>query len=269
MKICYWGNGQACFLNCLDKILLKIISNLFQGFEVVDSYNNDNLDDNMLQITYLGDGKYHICHGVFNEVWPIEQALGYAVKTILEVLGQESNNIYFLHGGCVQYNGKNNCFLGRTKSGKSTLTYSLCQVPNCRYITDDLICVDDSLKCIPFIKPIFLRERKYIDEREDVTVIQYQNEYRYCVLPEFRVNKNELFNIDNIFIVERNPIKDFSAEKLSISSGFVNIWKNMHTSDFIFDKRNVALKLAKSTNIFKLNYRDVSSDLMLLLDYIK
>lgn len=43
----------------------------------------------------------------------------------------------------------------------------------------------------------------------------------------------------------------------------------MHTSDFIFDKRNVALKLAKSTNIFKLNYRDVSSDLMLLLDYIK
>lgn len=223
----------------------------------------------MLQITYLGDGKYHICHGVFNEVWPIEQALGYAVKTILEVLGQESNNIYFLHGGCVQYNGKNNCFLGRTKSGKSTLTYSLCQVPNCRYITDDLICVDDSLKCIPFIKPIFLRERKYIDEREDVTVIQYQNEYRYCVLPEFRVNKNELFNIDNIFIVERNPIKDFSAEKLSISSGFVNIWKNMHTSDFIFDKRNVALKLAKSTNIFKLNYRDVSSDLMLLLDYIK
>ena len=100
MKICYWGNGQACFLNCVDKIFLKIISNLFQGFEVVDSYNNDNLDDNMLQITYLGDGKYHICHGVFNEVWPIEQALGYAVKTILEVLGQESNNINFLHGGC-------------------------------------------------------------------------------------------------------------------------------------------------------------------------
>ena len=118
------------------------------------------------------------------------------------------------------------------------------------------------------MKPIFLRECKYIDKRDGITVIQYQNEFRYCVFPEFMVNKNELFNIENIFLVERNPMKDFSVEKLSISAAFINIWQNMHTSNLIVNKRNIALKLAKNTNVFKLNYRDVSSDLMLLLDFI-
>ena len=268
MKIGYWGSGQVCFLDCVDHTFLKMILNLFQGFEVMDSSDKDNLNDNVIRIIYIGEDKYHICHGIFDEVCTMQQALGYTVKTLLEVLGQEKNGKCFLHGGCVQYNGKNNCFLGKTKSGKSTLTYSLCQIPNCRYVTDDLICIDETLKCIPFMKPIFLRECKYIDKRDGITVIQYQNEFRYCVFPEFMVNKNELFNIENIFLVERNPMKDFSVEKLSISAAFINIWQNMHTSNLIVNKRNIALKLAKNTNVFKLNYRVVSSDLMLLLDFI-
>ena len=267
MKIGYLGNGQEFFLECEDLIFLKIILQLFEGFEVTDT-NNKNLIDNMIQIIRLGKGEYRIFHGVFSAVCSIEEALGYTVRTILEVLGRESKKKYFLHGGCVQYGGKYNCLLGKTKSGKSTLIYSLCKMANCRYVTDDLICIDESLKCIPFIKPIFLRERKYIDERDNITAIHYQNEFRYCVLPEFKVSKNESFNIESIFIVERDPMKDFSIEKLSASAAFINIWQNMHTSNFIIDKRNLALILAKSTDVFKLNYRDVSSELMLLLDYM-
>lgn len=266
MIIRYIGNGQECYVKCTDEVFLKKIKHLFNGFEITHFYDNDFSSDNTIQISYIKGGKYSILYGEVNEIFHIEWALGYVVRTILNILGKEVGQKSFLHGGCVQYCDKYNCFLGKTKSGKSTLTYLLCLEPDCRYVTDDLIFINKTLECIPFLKPIFLRDSKYIQDFNDITTIRYQNEYRYCILPDHKVDKNMLHKIDNIFIVERNPIEDFSVERLSVSAAFINIWKNMHTSDFIYDKRNTALKLAKATKVFKLNYRDVSFDLKSILE---
>lgn len=239
---------------------------MFDGFEIINCYDEDFLADNTIQINYINEGKYSIIHGEVNEIGRIERALGYVVRTTLNILGKEVNEKCFLHGGCVQYYDKYNCFLGKTKSGKSTLTYLLCLEPYCRYVTDDLIFIDKTIECIPFLKPVFLRDSKYIQDYNDFTTIRYQDEYRYCIIPDHKVEKNKLHKIDNIFIVERNPIADFSVERLSVSNAFINIWKNMYTSDFLSNKRNTALILAKTTKVFKLNYRDVSCDLKSILE---
>ncbi len=269
MKIRYFGNGQECCVYCEDEAFLIKLHQLFEGFEVIDSNDNGCLVYSQIHVIYIKEGKYCVIHEEVKEVWNIEQALGYVVKTVLGLLGKEINKKYFLHGGCVQYRGKNNCFLGKTKSGKSTLTYFLCHEPYCQYITDDLICIDESLNCVPFLKPIFIRDSKYIEDCNNITVIQYQDEYRYCTMPEHKIAKNELYKIENIFIVERNPMKEFTVERLSVSAAFINIWQNMYKSEFIYDKRNIALIIAKSTNVFKLNYRDVTCDLKMILGYMK
>lgn len=269
IEIGYKANGNKCYVSCDDEVFICEICNFCKGFDITYVERLEQTNFTCIYVNLLGNDRYQITNGSVCERLNITNALGYVIRTVLDTLCQENENIHFIHGACVQSSGKYSCFVGRTKSGKSTLAYLLCQKTGCKYVTDDLICIDKSLNCVSFAKPIFLRSINYIEDINSCVKIQYQNDIRYCVLPTNIIDKETHFQLDNIFMIERDPESFFEVEKLSDSSAFINIWKNMYTDEFLTQKRNIALQLAKNAIVYNIKYRDVSCDMLNILEFMK
>lgn len=269
VKIAFQGCKNCSIISCDDEKLLLQIKNLLVGFNIenIDSLI-ECVNNEVIVIRKIESRIYSILYDGEEATYTEPQAIGFTVRSVLDLLGKDTENNLFLHGGCVQYSGKIYCFLGKTKSGKSTFTYYLCQKENCKYITDDLICLNRENNCVPFMKPVFLREDKYINQNDDFVIIEYQDDNRYCIIPQQMADKNQCYNIDIIVILERNPHDALSIEKLSIPTAFMSIWQNMHTSENISAKRAIAMELAKKTNVYKVSYREVIDDLDVIIGMI-
>ena len=269
IEIGYKSNGKKCYVSCDDEAFICEICNSCIGFDITYVERIEQRNFTHVYVNSIGNDWYQIASGSVCERLNIANALGYVIRTALDTLSQENENIHFIHGACVQFSGKYSCFVGKTKSGKSTLAYLLCQKAGCKYVTDDLICIDKSLNCVPFAKPIFLRSTNYIEDINSCVKIQYQNDIRYCILPTNIIDKETCFQLDNVFIIERDPDSFFEVKKLSDSSAFINIWRNMYTDGFLTQKRNIALQLAKNATVYNIKYRDVSCDILNILEIMK
>ena len=269
VKIAFQGSENYSVISCNDEKLLQQIKKLLVGFNIenIDS-STEFINNEIITIRKSESRIYSILYDGEEATYTEPQAIGFTVRCVLDLLGKDSESNLFLHGGCVQYSGKIFCFLGKTKSGKSTFTYYLCQKDNCKYITDDLICLNRENNCVPFMKPIFLREDKYINQNDDFVIMEYQDDNRYCILPQQMADKNQRYNIDIMVILERNPLEALSIEKLSIPTAFMSIWQNMHTSENMRAKRMIAMELAKKAKVYKVSYRDVIDDLDMIIEMI-
>lgn len=262
IKISYSHTGATYFIDCDDLKMIQYINDIFVGFNIEKTFSEHlNYCDKKMEIIKLENDRYHVRNKKDVFTYTLSQTLGFMTTKVLDELGQDAGDKVFLHGGCIQSYDKTHCFLGRTKSGKSTVTYLLCRDGRYKYLTDDLICVNKKSECMPFLKPIFLRETKYLNHKSDTITIRYQNDMRYCYLPPNMCDKSQSLKLDNIFILERNLDAPFSVEKLSVSSAFINIWQNMHTSETLIEKRRIAMFIAQNTKTFKVCYRDVLYDL--------
>lgn len=256
IEILYEPTRQNCYISCDCSNVVTVILSLFKNFTVEehdDTITRFNHID--LSIERKGD-RYEILgkDGVYSYC----ELLGIVVREILEKISAENERFFFLHGGCVANKKGLHLFLGKTKSGKSTIVYTLCEIHGLQYITDDLIGINEFTECTPFKKPIFIRDKSKIVTSEIIT-ISYEDEKRYCFLPSENIDVSCKNDIAAIYILVRG--EPFHYEELSVSEAFINIWQNMHSSENIMKKRNAAMLLAKQVKVYKLYYSDVNEDI--------
>ena len=252
---------SICYILSDDEDFIAKIKVMLRGFKIVSCGCFEANDaEKIINVKRIMHQKYECSCGDMVNDFSEKKALGFVIRYVLEIIGRETPNCLFLHGGCIEYKGETYCFLGKTKSGKSTLTHYFCENIDCKYLTDDLICLNEKNECIPFLKPIFLRENKYIGRKTESIVIEYQDDVRYCLVPRCLVDLSENYKIDNIVILERNLGENPKLYKLSGAEAFMSIWGNMHNSDNMAKKRRVSIELAKSANVYHLQYNEISID---------
>lgn len=253
----YIPTSKKYVVKSQDLKLLREILKLFAFFDVtfISDYNyrEESVDciitnDASRYMVVINKGK--------NMVYTFNQALGFTVRKILEVLSDEAEDHFFIHGGCVEKGGNVTCLLGKTKSGKSTITNALCNL-NFNYLTDDLICISKKGIVSSFPKPIFLREKLKVNNNiKFINVIEYEDEFRYCYLPKQYVISTKPLMINNIILLNRDDFFNFSCVKLSFAQAFIKIWENMYNNRNIVEKREIAINLAKQADVYQVYYND-------------
>lgn len=139
---------------------------------------------------------------------------------------QYMSNLYMLHGGCLEWEGKGIILNGISGSGKSTLTYALAKA-GFRYLTDESILLDpETLQIFPYpIAPSFdkggsinlfsddIKEAMKEDEKLNSTSLK-------CFLDISKVNlfvNNKPVNPDIMIFPKYLPDKKPEFKKLSNS----------------------------------------------------
>lgn len=251
----YFPTKKKCIIICQDEKLFNELTKLLVFFNISIFKECDlNLKDVDLY-AFKESSHYVVVHNEERLEFTFNQALGYLIRSILEILNQEIDDCFFIHGGCVEKEGRVTCLLGKTKSGKSTITNALCNY-DFNYLTDDLICINSNELVSSFPKPIFSRSSIKTNKLNLINIIEYEDEYRYCYLPDWHVPTTHLLPIKDIIILERDESFKFMCEKMTFGKAFLGIWENMYNSENLLNKRKIAIELAKHTNVYQVYYDD-------------
>lgn len=251
-------------IKCNDIYIIEVILKTFKDFEInIKQDENIKCDINIIKSndlfkisTYKKESKL---------TSSIEEALWIIIREICEGLVIETEEKYYILHGCAYYNnGKSYLFLGRTGIGKSSLSYVLSKETSMKYMSDDLIGVNvRSLKACSFPKPIFLRDLAHLNieykEIEEMSrnKISFENDNRIFYNANNSILTYEDIVIDKIFLTTRTDNTEVVCKSINKNKAFIEIWKNMYSSENTIKKRNLALALAKEVPVYELQYSSV------------
>lgn len=258
---------RYCFISVDDNAFLQKISNFFKNFDC-QYYNKEHVCDIYI---HKSGKKYNVTTVEGNKEGSEIQTLGYVSRLVIDNLGQDNNEYFILHSGAVYHNNNGYAFLGKTKSGKSTLIYTLCKKAGFSYLTDDLVCIDSHANVSSFPKPIFLRNLSHVDDddKNSMELVEYEFENRYCWIPNNYEEIENVIPMKKIFLVNREDGADFIARKQSYSEAFITIWINMFSSTQLFEKRKLALTLAKKIEVYEVTFSEINYDLCNFLNLME
>ncbi len=181
-----------------------------------------------------------------------------------------ASNVIALHGAAVAHNGTAHLFIGKTQSGKTTLTSYLVS-NNFGYITEDCILIDmDSLNVIPYHTPIHLREgglnvlKKLKVSVEKIDLLRISDsDTRYVFFPSCEIER--MLPISNVYLINR----DASSDSLSImneSDRIILLLKSLFSPRPIDKNILKAISRLTSFGFSQLSYKDVSEVIPIITD---
>lgn len=143
---------------------------------------------------------------------------------ILSILLRQKNFLV-LHGSCVSSKKRNIAFIGRSKSGKSTLAEAFFK-QGYSVITDDILAIDfNSSK--PQLAPSIPRIKLWPDsamamgyDPKLLPVINHQSQKRFHLL-QYNKHSNQI--LSSIYFLDKGP--DINIKKLSFRDAFLKLLK--------------------------------------------
>lgn len=181
-----------------------------------------------------------------------------------------ASNVIALHGAAVEHNGTAHLFIGKTQSGKTTLTSYLVS-NNFGYITEDCILIDMySLNVIPYHTPIHLREGglnilkqlKVPVEKMDLLRIS-DSDIRYVFSPDYETER--MVPISNVYFINRNA-SSYSLSIMNESDKIISLLTSLFSPRPIDKNILRAISRLTSFRFSQLSYKDVSEVIPLITD---
>ena len=172
----------------------------------------------------------------------------------LEICYEKILSCTIFHGSCVEYCNKSFLLLGKSKAGKSTLTYYLMEKRNIRYIDDDIVYLIDG-RYVGFCTPISLRSQNIncnnlleithgVDESPRFVYGIPSNKIKQCVL-----------TIDYILFPEYSDDFTFMSRQINGYELVNKIFNNIRSTKNIKNTFNEIKLLLSNASAFQLRYQ--------------
>ena len=217
-------NKYQIVIKCCDEDLERILS--IQYYPYID-YSFMETDKLIAYITQYDDATIALTYDK-NEIivnTKLHQNL-IVIRKIIQSLLIFEDNFIALHASCVSLDSSAVFIIGKTMSGKSTLT-SYLMSEGFSYLTDDFTLINlNSLSVIPFRKIIHIRKGTHqflYDNNIKYPALNFQVEdfYRQLILPPL-INEDVNFNVVAGIFIDRdednfddsiNEIKNLSKKR--------------------------------------------------------
>jgi hypothetical protein len=152
-----WGVSARLEAND-DEVLRGVLRTLPAGFEsTAIRTGRGSSFDALLEVRAAGRQLQLKEAGLLRFQGTSRRALGRRLADALETLASTSSRTFaFLHAGGVEVDGRVILLPGRSHAGKSTLVTAFLK-RGARYLSDDMVPVDSSLRAWPFPRPLGIR----------------------------------------------------------------------------------------------------------------
>lgn len=269
----YRDFGSVCIRIKIEEITYYKHKNIFDVLFFTYMIYNESKKSNNIKVIYIDNSHIdidnsHTKHYDYYYLCDIDKDNWVnALINFLEECYEKILMCTIFHGSCVMLKNKGIMLLGKTRAGKSTLTYHLVHQNNAFYLDDDVVYMLNNT-FVGFNTPMCMRD-KYIDNSnllEVNTNIDDITRYTYDV--EYHRKISNVVNMDYIIFPKYKSDVDFQLSEINgytlISNIIANIkgTKNMITT---FKDVSTCFSNAKAYEIEYSNCYKVSEFLETLL----
>jgi len=258
------GTVQVYLLASDSIKLISIINSIYYPYV---SERNEYPDKPVVSIDVsYAKGSISMYSGCDAEEWKLDEM--YAVTAVSRFV---QNNIQtipqwnLLHGAALIVNGKTVLFLGRSETGKTTLTAYLTVMMKQLYISEDILIINyEKNELTPFPRDLNLRHGT-IQLLRDTYSFEFPNIIpeklgiydRLIYKPENIVS--EINRIDCIILLQRNDPTDCCTFEL-IDKSKIDIFLNScYIPTNIVENFKSSIHLAEKNNLYLARYGDLGS----------
>lgn len=254
-----YTNSREIYIYLLDICAMLITNNDCLNCGKTSDCINITLSEDIYMIDYTKDNLHF-------EYIDYKQVIYTVYELILLSFNKSNFNRFALfHGGVVADNDKCYCFLAPTLTGKSTLTYNLCE-SEYKYMGDDHVIYDmQNNACISFPKPISIRNNTFINPKgKCFESIDFKMNPRYLYYQIAHIGCGESRKINAIFILHRGDNLPLEWRRYSCGMAYRELMFNSRENADVDVNQKAALLLANNCSVYSVQYSETKQVVKML-----